>query len=84
MGLKYEKIKLQKLSTSSEKIIEIDVGGTKMKILTSLIKKVPKSNLSKVLLSGNVKTKKNKSNVVFIDRNAKTFSHVIEYLRNDF
>ena len=74
---------MQKYNPISD-IIELNVGGATdgLRISKDVMCKVPDSILGE-MFSGRHEIKKLNDGRVFIDRNPKVFSYVLDYLRND-
>jgi hypothetical protein len=64
-------------------MIELNVGGTHdITAKRSVLCKVATSDLSD-MFSGRHELKKDDKGKVFLDRDGKTFEHIISYLRNN-
>lgn len=79
----------KKFETIQSDIVRLNVGGTPFSTLKStLIKKVKNEsgqfygpNLFEALINGYVQPKYDENNSIFIDRNPKYFSFILDYLR---
>ncbi|CAF0815814.1 unnamed protein product [Brachionus calyciflorus] len=80
----------KKFETIDSDIVKLNVGGTLFSTLRSTLTKQIKDtngkmyspNMFESILNGFVKPKYDENKAIFIDRDPKYFSHVLNYLRN--
>ena len=78
-----ERMEIGGLVKTEDEIIKLDVGGARLKVSQETLCQVPGSLLAKMFSGKHESLKVGGNDVVYLDRDFKTFDAMVKYLRNN-